>query len=873
MDGTMSQVNYEKVSGAGTFWRSSANQNQLRAILRNRINNGLFKSAQVGTGGETEFEQAFSSLAYAYLKDKAPRLLDYLVGFQLVDRNEDNTKAMGVFGFSVGDQWLYAPVFFLNGDLKGHELLYLKNKDAFVPMKENWVNYLISRKPHVLGEQSEKDTFELGGLQPDIYGMSQSPSTGFGKRGFDQWSHPFLPVYAATKTASARSLYKSAGASTKLELDVIVEAPYQAALAEIAGSLDLNRIMPSSFDMLKVAFDISQKFPAISDGFTRFYGSDCFGRWSGQLKEAAAKIQNSILPANKLPEAPRYATTKSLIPETDNRPEHPVKSGALRMYVYEHVTVRGAPELTDNEREKLMKDTVLIKDHRKGEEVSTAYNTQMDMRLINPDQTNLYRVLEKPGSFSKMFVAVNPLSNRGGQDMATAVRLDDGGKAWLNSYTGNVFVDQEAERDEWDDWFDGLSDSDSLSVGGTYMAVVPTHSSTTPFVVRESYGDGLYKVDFEDKPHYNETRIVQKPRAQNGDYRGSYDGSPSPYGALLRVNAEGKAGTRLRAISGELRVPGSAKFLTLKKPHNEDKGSFLIPCCGDGAGEGDHSKPEPIQFGNIEDIQTLFYEKTARLKLYNDGHEISATSADGTKRLSGKGMLLSLIGEHGFSEKTAREMIKESARKEASVYRVIYAPGFGDKKHMVKSAAPHDSVLAGGPNAPYADMGPQYGMEMIGGRTPVQTQYDDESVQVVPGMEAGRTDPSVWDPWQNYTAEDFQGVMSTAQQAAGEGQKEVFDTAMIGTLLKSVRQDSLVDRHLGDLMKAINSLGRILFLFYWHQEEFEDRYGKADMPELEDSLRNAFEALGDVTLFLKEKTIESPFTENADLNLEESARN
>ena len=115
MDGTMSQVSYEKVSGTGTFWRSPAAPGQLKAILRDQISPDMFKSAGVATGGETEFEQAFSSLAYAYLKDKAPRLLDFLVGFQLVDRNEDNTKAMGVFGFSVGDQWLYAPVFFLNG--------------------------------------------------------------------------------------------------------------------------------------------------------------------------------------------------------------------------------------------------------------------------------------------------------------------------------------------------------------------------------------------------------------------------------------------------------------------------------------------------------------------------------------------------------------------------------------------------------------------------------------------------------------------------------------------------------------------------------------------------------------------------------------
>ncbi len=54
-----------------------------------------------GSGGETEFEQAFSSLAYSYLRDKAPRLLDNMVGFQLVERNEDNTKAVGVFGINI----------------------------------------------------------------------------------------------------------------------------------------------------------------------------------------------------------------------------------------------------------------------------------------------------------------------------------------------------------------------------------------------------------------------------------------------------------------------------------------------------------------------------------------------------------------------------------------------------------------------------------------------------------------------------------------------------------------------------------------------------------------------------------------------------
>src|SRR5262245_48220755 len=125
--------------GTGTYWRSAAPPAALRDHLRDCALTH-WKAASIGGEQESGFEQAFASLAYAYVKDKSPRLIDFMVGFQLVDRNEDNTKAMGVFGFKAGDEWLYGPVFFLNGDLKGHELLYLKKSDTFVPQKENWVN-------------------------------------------------------------------------------------------------------------------------------------------------------------------------------------------------------------------------------------------------------------------------------------------------------------------------------------------------------------------------------------------------------------------------------------------------------------------------------------------------------------------------------------------------------------------------------------------------------------------------------------------------------------------------------------------------------------------------------------------------------------
>jgi hypothetical protein len=82
--------------------------NVVRSYDRSQV-----KAAEIGgRGDDVAFEQAFSNLAHAYLRDSAPKLLEHEIGFQLLDRNRENTKAVGVFAFKVGSHWLYAPVFF-----------------------------------------------------------------------------------------------------------------------------------------------------------------------------------------------------------------------------------------------------------------------------------------------------------------------------------------------------------------------------------------------------------------------------------------------------------------------------------------------------------------------------------------------------------------------------------------------------------------------------------------------------------------------------------------------------------------------------------------------------------------------------------------
>ena len=983
----------------GVYWVSSRSKRELHTLLRE-------KYAAIGGDQEQGFEQAFSSLAYAYLRDAAPRLIDYIVGFQLVDRTDDNTKAVGVFGFKVGKNWLYAPVFFINNELKGHELLYLKSQDTFIPLKENWINYVMSRKPHILGEGSQKDVYQLGALAPNIERLAWPPAqskfgsaneliiktadafnaamsppalspnsiaqslrapamhmarpqgvvtsmpspveqrflqqTGIGNmnqlrqlaqaRGipFEQlqsslnsfgnqsqlaaaftagnattphqytpppmrgpapsvgtytppamamggdmvgtgntggqgeasgainegtkfgrdvyaWAKAFLPLYASCATKEAQFIFRGAKPGDKIDMTKLAAYPFKAAF--INGYPDLEDFLASDWRFAKAAWDIAQEYPLIKRGFDRFYGADLFARVGQRSKEAFLDDVTNVLPAKVAQVKPR--TTDSLIPEVIKTAYAPP---AVKILTDDDVEmVINWPKGSDDDKKKLLHHGYLVKDERTGTEISRAYNTQVKQVLSNPQESGLHEVLEAPGEFDRMLVILHPYSNKGKAAFATVVRLEGDTKAWLNAHPSSLFAKHSEPVEEYREWFDGLPKAAKLVKGDTYIAVSESADGTVPFVVREVFDDGRYKVDFLDSVDYNRGRrssnlprtLLDDPQLEdNGNYVSSWD-------ALLIVGTR-KHDRKLRAISGELHVPSSFKFFKLKespKSKENDSGSLIL------ASGGGEDVERPIEPGDLADVQTFFTEKTASLKIYGDNNEATIlTEKRGYERNTWRGALFCLIRNHGLSEKQAAEMLKEAQRKGTITYRVKYADYY-----------PYPGPGPGAPTIP----APEYGTEPMGYNN-VRSQYPQEEDLPVPGLEASRTDPRIYDPFLRITPD--QGAMNTAQQASQQGQKEVFDTSMISGLLKATRQDSMVNRHLGALMKAVDALGRILFSYYWNGEEFEDRYGRSTMPELEDSLRNTFENLGDLTLMLKAKTVEPGDDNISDPNIDSVAR-
>lgn len=818
---------------------------RIRALDRSRV-----KMAELGGDGQDQpFEQAFSNLAHAFLRDKAPSLLDHELGFQLLDRNQDNTKAVGVFGFRVGSQMLFAPVFFLQGDLKGHELLYIKDQDMFCPLKENWLNYILNRKPNILGNSVTRNVSQLGVLQPDLSRISQSPWK-YASAKLPPWVLQALPKFANTALTD-------------------VSAELEAHREE----LGLPRFCKESatLDQLHWLVDTMKRYPKIAHAITEFHG-DPMGFLPDAVRNAAgrAKAAGSVLDAPRTPRQHVPLIGGSVL---DAPPlAHPIKTGELKVITFDSTQQTAKPRgLNEDDAEKLLQEGYIIEDGRPVETISTPYNVQVEQKLFNPQESGIYEVLAKPGQFERCYIAHQPHGPNGRVLFATIVRLDDGERNWLNCHPSRIWCCAKIEGDEYDNWYDGLSDPDSLPVskkysGGRMMLIGPRGNATLPFrctgTLGDAYGDPSYEVDFSDHCEYQYSDSVLTPhhRYKDNECYGGLDNDYEPWRDGQRVHLDGKEGTDLRSTRGDLFIPRGYKLLKVEPSKSDDDmqendGNAPV-CCGD-SGESD---PPPIRPGNILDAQLGIMTQLSR-KVHARVKAGSSTVRfdDANLVLRRHEAIIHLVMDHGLREKAAKEILRraEAVWPDKYEFYIKYAQPFNGDPYLTN----------GGPTAP-TDPGPVMGGGNMMGY-PGPTMQNTEYALPVSGMI----------PPDNRNAYDIRpGAVGepmdfdTIQRAMAGGQQEVFDTAMIGSMLKAVRDDTMVDRYLPDLLKGMDRLGRILFMFYWHMDTFADRYGKQDLPELEDSLRNAFEMMGDTVLFLKQKTIEPyPEEDSVDMSLDEPA--
>lgn len=767
-----------------------------------------YKRAEGGT--DRPFESSFSDLAHAVLVDKAPALSEYEIGFQLLDRNEDENKAAGILAFRIGTQMLYAPCFFIDGDLKGQDLLYLKSQDMFVPFKENWVNYILHKRPMPLGEEIGRNSGRLGVQAPDLRSFSTSP--GKYAAAMPSWAQQALPGLARAVTENPLTGWK----------------PRLPEFLKDAG-------LPG----LKALQKMASTYPGVARALNAFYTADELAPAFAVAQKRAGLLDDLDAPIRKTASRrPQGKLLDGLTPETRL---HPIKAGSLQVYKYDLEKPDDVPAgLSDEEREKLLEEKQLIKDDRSPEDVSKAYRVDTSHALTNPDTTGIYDVLTGMGEYEKCLVLVHPWGGDGKQSMAVVVRIEgeEGGRNWTTCRVGKIFVGKKYDEDKtWKEFVDGLPDADSLELEdySQYVLLSEIGIGTLPFHVDTDRGDSeqakAYGVHFDNQGHLAQEFTPGDVLApyQTKSQQGAPIGCCGSYTTLILQKREG---TKIRADQDALYVPTSFKKLLVKKRKLPD---WMKQRVGDSGA----SEPPAITPGNLADFQLGISKESQALVLRVRNGEVKI----GDERLTKAAAVLALVVRHGFTEKVARVMLHEAeefgrVRGGSLTYHVKYADPF------LRDSGPS------APPFPEEDVGTD---DIFGSGYPMRESQIDQ----VPVTDMAASPDAEEAHRANGGNSGNDRYLQSVQQASQTGQKEVFDTAMLGSMLRVTRDDLMVDRYLGDIVKGMDRIGRLLLFFYWNRDKFEERYGKNDVPELEDALRTSFEQVGELALFLKQKTIDS----------------
>ncbi len=805
-------------TGASPEWWTKSAKHWLEVCQKSSFaeHKMLVKAGELGGSQDTPFEQAFANLAHAYLRDKAPKLLEYEVGFQLIEKNQENTKAVGVFGFKVADQWLYAPVFFLNGDLKGHELLYLKSQDLFVPMKDNWIDYLLGRKPAMLGKSINKQLTDIGHLAPDLARLTRSPQKWASVMPrMSSWFQEFLPTFARLAT----------------EKTAEAEVPFLAALRDSgrAGFVFLQKV--------------AEHYPQVYRAVEERYGVDNLKQVARRVgeDEAMAKQGGSLLKKAKKGDKSDgvkgtvfdRGTVMNRLNDTDKK-ETGGHADVILRTDYFNGNAQDV-QLTDDERRTLLDEGKVVKDDRPPSAVSKVYNGSTSLKLFNPDETNVYEVLVRPGGFEKCLVIMHPVGHH--THSGCCVISIDGEKRWENAHPSRIYCRSRFSREAWNVWFDKLEDVKSLPMEGEHswsrdkiVILGRDGQGTYPVSAREEYEDDhgkSYSASFEAYCGSD----LSKPEFSTWKNTGWKDTDHMDVTPNIRdvdyVRFVDRAGNTMKIIGEELQIPWGFKKLTVEKV---DKDYTLTK------EKQPASKKRPLSFGKLVDVQLALLNNTTPMEILDDKTQVTINDQKYNKEAAFKALVL----QWGLRAEMADELLKRAADNPRT-----------KQKFLVKLASPF--LSDSGPSAPGFPSYNTHNDSMMGSSVPTQ-ELDERNVRVQDMV----PDPSNRVKYKPMGPDP--DTMNMAGQAAQSGQKDVFDTAMLGSLLKTVRQDNMVDKYIGDLMKGMDRKGRIYFQFLWHGEEFEDRYGKQDLPEIEDGLRNAFEADGDIILSLKRKSVE-PFAD------------
>lgn len=728
---------------------------------------------------DDQIEGAFFQLAYQRLQDTLKNLIPYLVGFEIVKKNEDNTKALGVFGFrSRSGQILFVPAFFINGKVKNLDLLYSKNNEQFYPLNEDFAEMFIKDELLGLGENSKESRTDIlrDATQGDYRQMSVPPRTG---------------RYA------------------------------------IASVIDYVK---ESDNVTKQAFtDLLEKNSEFCESVLRFYPME-------KVAEAIALEDGDKY--RKSDKATKKINLVKVVKTSDKEE---------------------AKKLNQSDKETLLTQGYVIVDDRAPDQKSTFGAVDYLKKFINPAESGFYSYVTRLGGLRYGLLLVRPKQLQ--QDFATddtlVVDLDSkDGTTYIKDHKG-VFVKDQIKVQDYSTIHKMMVDAAEGKPGytNTYILINENLKATQPFRINANFKDasGIRRISVEP---YTEANWKDRgdmggkwdrPGSVHDLPRGNFYDHPKKMQEVMLVMTK-KQGDRLEYKDKMIYVPAGYKLLKISPashlrcemplyPFNSPKSTRQEKEDVDKRKRDAEEEKERLvkgEPGYPSTLHGMLRDKNIfPMTVHTNGSEYFVDINGAKKRyddpLQAK---IAMVTDIGLDEKEGASLIDS------------LVPGFSKKGH-VKLAYTGDIYPQPFEEQPYTN---EFGQSTTAG-------IGQENS--LPTMDSYTGNPTRQDLG---TMPEIKGVdpkyVNDAVRMAQNGQKEIFDTQMIGALAKYVSVGDKVSEYLPSMVEAMDRLGRILFLLHWETDKFKEMYGRGDLPELVELVTNVLKNIGDLIIFLKRKSPE-----------------
>ena len=787
------------------------------------------KSAQAQSD-DTQFENDFSNLAFTFIQDRAPALMSYILGFETVDRSDDGTKAVGIFGFKIDDDYYYVPAFFLNNQVKGIESILSKRTNSFIPLTEEWVNFIINRKATQLGESvDEKNSDEF---ENPTFEFLQHPTAGNGLTGpymkqgeskdAPSWNGG-LKYFGVEKRAGAEVPWNLSEAWAVMRYRVVEglqkDEEFRKAAAGLHGAFVGNHSIFKS---------ASAKSP-VHDYLSKFGGPVA-------AKCLVDGIRTNVKLANAVFEF--YSDPVEIAPEKYDKSCHAVKM-AQEAIVAANPPILFTDKASDEDSARdVLEDGFTVVDKRDDEHSSTTISRDYEKMFGNPDTPGVYDVLCQGGSKHEAYV----LSVDGASKNGYAVYFPDIGKLIMAGASSVVVVGDRKKTSKA--IYDDASDLGSMSRNHSYLIVGPN-------------GVTLGKFRLDGSRHEKDSRVVldgyldsylpynrDKGLTSTSQYaEDSWTPSPTRFEIGEFVGSPKRHGSTLV-------IPSNWKAIEVKSESPECYDCCEC-CCDSGSGveetEEERKKREEKanerrrELASLDDLDFELRKSAAYtldVRSGSDGFEYRFDGHAYSVPMTYKRASVDLVTRLGLRYPEAKKLLK-SAEKSGEAHCIVKMGQFV-------------GVTPGMPPDQSAGVDPYTGVPMYATPYQTATQMPFEGVdQIPPGNIQGENLGG--DTSMSQEAQFDPEAAELANNAAQSGQKDVFDKAAIGGLAKVYDTGAVIDSYLPEFMQAIDRLGRVMFLYYWKHDDFVERYGTDTIVEMEDVLRSTFKQLGKLTLDLRNK--------------------